>query len=208
MTYPLISKRFSNGVTLDIPDPDLVKPTYEALLKNNPAAPFPFWARIWPSAIALSAYLDKDNSHTSGKRVIEIGAGLGLPAFTCAATAKEIIITDHAAEAVALAGKNIRRLKLANATARLLDWNNMPLDVTAETILLSDVNYAPDQFESLHAMIRRFVAEGSTVVLATPQRITAGRFVEVVGASVKSSTIMTINEDGQTSDISISVLSL
>lgn len=208
MNYPLIHKTFERGPELLIPDPAAIKSTYENLQAKDPATPFPFWARIWPAATALTSFLIANDHLVRGRKVLEIGAGIGLPSFAITQIAQEVTITDHDNEAIELARMNIKNLGLENVYAQYLDWNDLPEELGAGTILLSDVNYAPDQFESLTLMIRRLLEAGSTLILSTPQRITASRFVEAIGPHVKTSAQMTINENGQSTEVSISVLSL
>ena len=38
----------------------------------------PYWAELWPSAIALSRFLFKNSSLIKDKNIIELGCGLGL----------------------------------------------------------------------------------------------------------------------------------
>lgn len=176
MVYPLQITNFSDHLSLYIPVPEKVKPVYESLLTKDPTTPFPFWAKRWPAAHAMTAFLKQHPDYVQGKQVLEVGAGIGLPSFSIAHLASSVIISDHATAAVELMEKNIRHLGLNNTRAMLLDWNDVPAGLHADTILFSDVNYDPTQFDVLLNLIRRFVEEGSTVILATPQRITAGRF--------------------------------
>lgn len=69
---------------------------------NNSATLFPFWAKVWPSATALSLFLQQNRDLIKNKRVLEIGAGIGLPTFSIAKHAADITITDYAEDAVIL----------------------------------------------------------------------------------------------------------
>ena len=44
----------------------------------------PYWARPWPSAVALAALLLQRPELVAGKRVAELGAGLGLAGIAAA----------------------------------------------------------------------------------------------------------------------------
>lgn len=53
-------------------------------------------ANIWPSAIALSCLLAGDSGDLiEGKRVLEVGAGCGLPSAYCSWVAHSILATDY-----------------------------------------------------------------------------------------------------------------
>jgi predicted nicotinamide N-methyase len=122
--------------------------------------------------------------------------------------ASEILITDHANDAVALLQENINYLNLSNAAAKRLDWNSFPTDIKADTILLSDINYAPEQFDPLVILVNRFLKEGSTVILATPQRIMGIPFIKSLENYIKETHVHTIFEHEQPIDISILILRL
>ena len=204
MFYPLQITNFTDHLSLYIPHPEKVKPVYESLLAKDPTTPFPFWAKLWPAALAMTSFLQQHPGYVQGKQILEIGAGIGLPSFTIASIAGSVIVSDHATEAVMLMEKNIEHLGLTHTKAMWLDWNNVPAGLHADTILLSDVNYDPTQFDVLLALIRRFVQQGSTVILATPQRITAGRFTTELNVYIRETETMI--KDGV--DVGIVVLSL
>lgn len=206
--YPDKLVTVADGLTIFIPDPELVKPVYENLLLKDPATAFPFWAKIWPSALALASFLKENPGLVKGKKVLELGAGIGLPSFTIAEYVSEICISDHAPEAVVLLQKNIQYHQLDNATAVCIDWNKVPEQTKAAVLLLSDINYAPDQYEGLLHMIRRFLGQGTTIILATPQRITITAFAEALQPYIKRSVLRTVSYLNGEVDIRILILSL
>jgi predicted nicotinamide N-methyase len=208
MNYPTILMDVWNGMKLQVPDPGRVKPTYEHLLSLDDTTTFPFWAKIWPSALALTSFLQAEPEWIAGKRVLELGAGIGLPSFFIARHAMEVVITDHSSEAMELANTNILQLELRNTRSIISDWNELPDQLIGETVLMSDVNYSPDQFGSLLEVISRFLGKGATLILATPQRLTATLFVEALHPHIQSVTQQTIYVQGQTTGISILVLSI
>lgn len=208
MFYPITLQEVQEGLSLYVPDPESVKTVYEQLLEKDPEVAFPFWAKIWSSAIALSGFLQTEPEWVSGKRVLELGAGIGLPSFSVAKQAAEVIISDHSPEAVALIEKNIRCLELANAKAMQIDWNHFPTDIVADTVLLSDVNYAPDQFGALLQLIKKLLDRGTVIILATPQRITASPFAEALQPFIKRSFLQTVQDRGQDVDIRLLVLTI
>lgn len=194
MLYPTILFKTKHAPELYIPDPELVRKTYEHLLSTDSTTPFPFWAKIWPSAFAMIHFLREEPQWIKGKKLLEIGAGIGLPSFTVANQVKEIIISDHATEAVALMEKNIAHMQLANAKAMCFDWNDSPDGIQTEVVLLSDINYAPEQFPSLLKLIHLFLEQGTIIILTTPQRITITPFAEALMDFVKHSSLQVIDE--------------
>jgi predicted nicotinamide N-methyase len=194
MVYPIKLADVFEGLHLYVPVPELVKPTYDQLLAVDKSIRFPFWAKIWPSSIAMTSFLQSDPDLIQSKKVLELGAGIGLPSFFIAASCSEMIISDYDADAVELIEMNIKSLGLNHVKAMCLDWNNFPEDLKADTLLLSDINYVPEQFEPLLKLIHQFVSNGATVVVATPERITATPFATLLQPLVTRSVVRTIQQ--------------
>jgi predicted nicotinamide N-methyase len=207
MQYPLQLTQIGAEKAIYIPAYEAVKTIYADLLAVDPATPFPYWAKVWPSAIALHNVLKKHPSLIKDKTVLELGAGVGLPALMIADITKSIIISDYDSEAVELLRKNITHLQLQNAQAIQLDWNNVPENMKAEVMILSDVNYDPTQFESLTKLIEKFIHQGCTIILSTPQRIMASPFVLALSEFIIADYVEMVDENGVTKEISILVLS-
>ena len=121
------------------------------MLNLDPNTPFPFWAKLWPSSIALFDVLKAHPHLIQNKHVLEIGAGIGLPSLMLAPITKSIQISDHDKEAVALLQKNIQHLQIQNAEALQLDWKAIP-----ETLKL----YRNPGSNVEAGLLRRRVAEG------------------------------------------------
>ena len=206
MNYPTCLYQSRNELSILIPDPSSIKITYDTLVQTDADTPFPFWAKLWPASITLTDFLQSNTQWIENKKVLEIGAGIGLPSFSIATLAKEVIISDHAADAIVLMNKNINHLQLTNTSAACLDWNHFPNEIKADTILLSDVNYDPEQFEQLLNLLKRFIAEGSTIILATPQRIMGVPFVKSLASYITDSHVCSVKENEQTIDIIILIL--
>jgi predicted nicotinamide N-methyase len=207
MQYPLQLTQISAEKAIYVPVYDAVKAIYTDLLAMDPATPFPYWAKVWPSAIALHNVLQKHPSLIKDKTVLELGAGIGFPSLLMAEITKSIIISDYDSEAVELLQKNIEHLELENAEALKLDWNALPETIHPEVIILSDVNYDPTQFETLTKLIEKFIHQGCTIILSTPQRIMASPFVLELASYIVAEYLELVDENGVTKEISILVLS-
>lgn len=195
-----------DGFSLYVPVPEMIKPTYERLVEAHVHTPFPFWAKIWPSSKAMSAFLTLEPYWVKSKNVLEIGAGIGLPSFSIAKVANKVIVTDHSPDAVDLINKNIEHFHLDNMKAICADWNDFPEQVSTDTVLLSDVNYAPDAFGPLLTLIGKLMAEGAVIVIATPERIMAVPFVEALQPYVKRSFLHPVDDMGQSIEIRMLLL--
>jgi predicted nicotinamide N-methyase len=207
MQYPTELTQISAEIAIYIPDYEQVKHIYGSSFNLDPATPFPFWAKLWPSSIALLDVLKAHPNLIQNKHVLEIGAGIGLPSLMMADITKSIQISDYDKEAVALLQKNIEHLQLQNAQALQIDWNNVPENLHPEVILLSDVNYDPIQFDVLISLIDKFMNQGSTIILSTPQRIMASPFVQKLESFIKERHDILVDENGFPKEISTLVLS-
>jgi predicted nicotinamide N-methyase len=207
MQYPVQLTQISADKAIYIPVYESVEAVYASLIKSDPDTPFPFWAKLWPSSIALLDVLKAHPHLIENKHVIEIGAGIGLPSLMMADVAKSIQISDYNLEAVELLQKNIAQLQLRNVQALQLDWNNLPENIHPEVVILSDINYDPTQFETLKKIIEKFINQGCTIILSTPQRIMASPFVIAISAFIIADYEELVDENGVNQEISILVLS-
>lgn len=208
MIYPNTLVQINNELSIYIPDENQVKLIYTNMLREQRVAPFPYWAKIWPSAKAMTTFLQKEPQWITNKRVLEIGAGIGLPSFTIANKTSSIIISDYSTDAVELFQKNISYLKIDNASAICLDWNDFPSNIIADTILLSDINYDPSQFDVLNQLIQFLLNKGSTIIIATPQRIMATPFVQLLQPNIQKMYTQGVQHENQVQEISICILYL
>ncbi len=204
--YPLKLVSINNGQTLFVPDPALVKITYQKLVAADPTIIFPYWAKIWASSDAMVQFLLEEPCWIQNKKVLEIGAGIGVPSLCIASQAHKIIVSDFAPDAVLLLQKNIEYLKLTNVLALRIDWNNVSEDIVADTILLSDTNYEPAAHNNLVFLIEKFINKGMTIIVATPNRLSSNPFIESVSKYKYSSKNYRIIENESLVEIVVMVL--
>jgi predicted nicotinamide N-methyase len=207
MQYPVQLTQIGAEKAIYIPLYEQVKDVYASLLELDPATPFPYWAKVWPSSIALLKVLQKHPSLIKDKTVLELGAGIGLPSLMMADITKSVQISDYHLEAVELLQKNIAHLQLQNVQTMQLDWNNLPENIYPKVLILSDVNYDPTQFDPLTSLIEKFINQGCTIILSTPQRIMASPFVLALSEFIIADYAELVDENGVNQEISILVLS-
>ena len=204
--YPLQLVTLHNELSLYVPDPALIQSTYQKLVAANPNTIFPYWANVWASADTLVQFLREEPAWIQNKIVLEIGAGIGIPSLSIAAQTDKIVISDYAPDAVALLQKNIEHLKLNNASATCIDWNHISEDVIADTILLSDTNYEPAVHENLTLLVEKFINKGSTILLATPNRLASNPFIERISKYIHRSKQYRLTENSVSKEIIVMVL--
>ena len=135
----------------------------------------PYWAELWPSGIALAeavAALD-----VRGLRVLELGAGLGLPSLAAALGGADVLATDWSEDAVALLQDNAARngAALRAATVRWDDPRALVAAAPWDLVLGADLLYERRNADVLLELLPRL---GASVLLADPGRPFERGFLE------------------------------
>jgi len=180
MTVPLHVQQFRFGqhvIDLLVPDAGAMQQAYREEQVNGAGRPFPYWSQVWPASLALCEWLSKHPEWVRQKKVMELGAGLGLPSLLAAGLAQEVHCTDHSPDAIDICRQSAIINKLS-MHCEVMDWNKLPSGLTTGVLLLSDVNYEPGSFERLYEVLLRFLHAGTTILLSSPQRLMAGPFIE------------------------------
>lgn len=180
ISLPLQLKTLSigaNAIQLYVPDAGAVKKQYQQQKESGRDIPFPYWSKVWPAALAMGFFLQQHSEYISGKKVLELAAGLGLPSLIAASYAHEVYCSDYITEAVAIAKKSAAYNNLSHMHCTVLDWHQLPASLTTDVLLLSDINYEPEAFDTLYKIITKFLANGATIILTTPQRLLAKPFI-------------------------------
>jgi predicted nicotinamide N-methyase len=156
----------------------------EALLSEEAFAEdefLPYWAELWPSATALARVIAR--RPLTGRRVIELGCGLGLPALAAAAAGGRVLATDWAADAVAMTVRNAAHNGLAVESA-VFRWADDPAQLGPPwpLVLASDVLYERRNVAPLLALLPRLTAASGEVWLADPGRAFTPEFLEGAAA--------------------------
>jgi predicted nicotinamide N-methyase len=142
----------------------------------------PYWAELWPSAVALARVISR--RPLKGRRVIELGCGLGLPSIAAAAAGGRVLATDWAPSAVAMAGRNAERNGVDLET-QFFRWDAPPepLGPPWSLVLASDVLYESRNIPLLVELLPRLTAASGEVWLADPGRQVAEQFLEQAAAT-------------------------
>ena len=138
----------------------------------------PYWAELWPSGLALARALAP--RALRGRRVVELGCGLGLPSMAAALAGARVLATDWSPDAVAALAENAERNGVALETL-VCSWDEPgPLLARApwDLVLAADVLYERRNGEALLALLPRL---GREALIADPGRPAAERFLASAG---------------------------
>jgi predicted nicotinamide N-methyase len=139
----------------------------------------PYWAELWPSGIALARVVE--SLDVRGRRVLELGAGLGLPSLAAALGGADVLATDWADDAVALLRANAARngVRLRIERVRWDEPEPLLREAPWELVLGADLLYEARNAEQLRELLPQL---GGEVILAEPGRPFAKAFLAHFGA--------------------------
>jgi predicted nicotinamide N-methyase len=159
----------------------------------------PYWAELWPSAVALARYLSRQD--LSGYRAVELGCGVGLPTVVALDRGAEVLATDHNEAALDFVAHNASANLGRKPETALLDWFSPRLGGlgTFDLVFAADVLYERRSATSLADLVPKLLAPGGEAVFADPRRKDAPLFLELMGkqglkGSAKS---MMVEQDGR-----------
>jgi len=163
---------------------------YDRLIDDAAADPeqnLPYWAELWPSGVALAAKIARDPAIVQGRRVLELGCGLGVTAIAALKAGADLLVTDYSPEALALCSLNALDQVGAQPKSLRVNWRDIgaTLHGTVEggfpVVLAADVLYEGRDLEPLLALVEHVVAPSGELWLAEPGRPPAARFLESIG---------------------------
>lgn len=139
----------------------------------------PYWSVLWRSGVELAREVDETD--LSGRRVVELGCGLGVPSLAAARRGAAVLATDDSAEAAALVERNAEANGLSLDT-EAIDWTRPeallergPFDlVLAAELLYERANVGP-----LLVLLPRLAPE---IWIADPGRAAARAFLDQAGS--------------------------
>lgn len=193
-------------IELFVPKEESVKRVYLTQKEENASTPFPYWAKVWPSAMALSSFIQQHPYYVNNKEVLELAAGLGLPSLLAARHARSVCCSDYLPEPLQVVTESIAYNKATSITTRLLDWQHLPPDLFPDVLLLSDINYDPEQFDILYGVLSGFLQKKAVIMLSTPQRLMAKPFIERLLPWCTYQEELVIRQKGEDTPVSVYVL--
>ncbi|MFY7651199.1 MAG: class I SAM-dependent methyltransferase [Chitinophagaceae bacterium] len=192
--YPQALQHLSihnNNYSFLVPQAEVVENTYAK--NKHTGADFPYWTKIWPASIALSEFILINNNIFKDASVIEVAGGIGLPSLIASQFAKNVVYTDYLPEAVHWFNYNIQLWKVNNINSRVINWHHLPTNLTADFLLLSDVNYNTTDFEALLQLFNVCKAKRISIFLAVPQRVSSSLFMKEIAHFIQNQYSFKIN---------------
>jgi len=138
---------------------------------------FPLWAKIWEASVVLTQYM-ADLPVDPHRRVLELGAGLGVAGISAAALGHNVTLTEHNPDALNFLRANAAINHCKNATIQKLDWFEPQLEGHFDVIIGSEIVYQERAVDALGHLFQKYLAPQGKVVLSERVRATGASFFE------------------------------
>lgn len=135
---------------------------------EDPLDGFPLWAKIWEASLVLADVL-AGTPAVPGRRILEIGGGIGVVGVVAAFFGHQITVSDFNTQALTFAEAN-RHLNLPGDMAhrleiRALDWTAPSSLGTFDLLLGSEIVYRKEDYGHLLHLFEQAVAPGGEILL-------------------------------------------
>ena len=130
----------------------------------------PYGVMLWPASIALAHDVLTRAEQLQGKRVLELGAGTGMPGIVAASLGANVLQIDHSEVALHICSMNTERNGVTSSEVRSAEWETFDSVDQYDFILGSDVLYVTTMHDRLRAICDRYLAPGGKVLFSDPFR--------------------------------------
>lgn len=127
----------------------VLSPEDERRVVDGGGTSLPYGIVLWPAALALAH--EVATRPLQGLRVLELGAGTGLPGIVAASLGARVVQTDRQSVALHVCKQNAERNGVAAIEVRAADWTRWDDTTRYDLILGSDILYS----NTLHPYLRR-----------------------------------------------------
>ncbi|HTK47326.1 MAG TPA: methyltransferase domain-containing protein [Gemmatimonadaceae bacterium] len=137
----------------------------------------PYWADLWPSARVLADEVAV--MRLGGRRVLELGCGLGVVSLAAALAGADVLATDYYEDALRFAAVNAAAATGRAIRTRMVDWTALPAKLGRfDVVLASDVLYEHRYAALVADAISHTLVRGGEAIVADPGRIAIGEFLD------------------------------
>jgi predicted nicotinamide N-methyase len=149
------------------------------LLRDPLGTEPPYWALVWIGARAIAARLQR-RSDLSGRRVLDLGCGLGLSGIVAGVSGSIVTFADYVAEATEFARANAEYHRLDGYSVRQIDFTSDRLGERFDLILAADIVYDPAHYVALVTFLGDHLEENGTILLTESLRADAKQVIEML----------------------------
>ena len=118
--------------------------------------------------------------HDSKRRVLELGAGLGVPGLVAAARGGQVTISDYEPHILDFQRVSAAASGLENIEFRMIDWKNPPEMPRFDMIVGAEILFRDEFFQPLLDVFDRYLAPDGIIYLShDSRRKSVPKFLEV-----------------------------
>jgi predicted nicotinamide N-methyase len=129
----------------------------------------PYGAALWPAAVGLGHALCERPEVVRGKRVLELGAGVGLSSIVAKKLGAFVTASDMHPDMQELCRYNAEKNGVS-VPYIAFDWADEAFAERYDTIIGSDLLYDPKLTPLVLAVTKRLLAPGGMALFSDPQR--------------------------------------
>ncbi|MFW2366061.1 MAG: class I SAM-dependent methyltransferase [Desulforhopalus sp.] len=126
---------------------------------------FPFWTHLWDGSMILS-YILGSQPNAQGKRLLEIGAGLGAPGLAAATAGFEVTISNYEDIVTDFQRVSAAASKLKGINFIQMDWFNPPSPEPFDVLAGAEILFREDLYQPLLNVMRALLKTDGAIYLA------------------------------------------
>lgn len=143
----------------------------------------PYGVMLWPSSIALAHDVLSRADELTDKRVLELGAGTGMPGIVAASLGAHVLQIDHSEAAMHVCAMNKERNHAIRSEVRHAGWETFESAESFDYVLGSDVLYVTTMHDRLRQICDAYLAPGGKALFSDPLRAQSLPMLEAMEAS-------------------------
>ncbi len=140
-------------------------------------ANLPFWAKVWEASLILAYFMGKQPV-VPGRRILEVGAGLGIVGVYAALCGHRVTISDYNDDALLFARANALINNLPDVEIRNIDWNDQGFSEQYDVIIGSEIVYDRRGYPILVDFLKRALAPDGMVFMSKNAEMKTPAFFE------------------------------
>lgn len=142
----------------------------------------PYGLALWPAAIALAHEIAERADDIRDTRVLELGAGTGIPGIVASTLGAHVTQTDRHDVAMLVCRRNGERNRVQGIEYRTDDWARWTDDARYDWIIGADILYSQLAQPDLRRIFETNLAPRGRILLADPFRLFSIRFLDTLEA--------------------------